>query len=81
MIAEPDPQPSGSNPPAVEVEVVHLICHCQLATSPRLALCGIDVTGLRQGLPSLMGAEQSCVVCTDLARTVVIARRCQRCPR
>jgi hypothetical protein len=62
------------------VTVAHLVCGCQ-RSDPRLALCGTDVTDTHAGTLLLPApAVQSCAVCLDLGRTVLIARRCERCP-
>lgn len=64
-----------------EPDVAHLVCHCQLRARPRIALCGLDVTGNDDlTLNQIIGEAQPCVVCLDLARTALVARRCQRCP-
>ncbi len=58
---------------------VHLVCGCQ-RDDPRLALCGLDVTATHlQTLTLPPGSVQPCIVCHDLARTVLVARRCERC--
>jgi hypothetical protein len=82
MMPSPEPGAShGRTEPPERVTVGHLVCSCQ-RRDPRIALCGLDVTGTHAAtllLPT--GQVQACVVCLDLARTVLVARRCQRCPR
>jgi len=60
-------------PRAVSLHPAHLICHCQVAAVPRLTLCGLDVDHLPR--PGVI----PCVVCWDLGRSVIVARRCERC--
>lgn len=60
------------------VDVVHLICPCQLGADPPRSLCGLDVTDVVL-IADLAGLEP-CVVCLDLGATAVLTRRCDRCP-
>lgn len=78
----PAPEPAGSSPPTPRRRPIgHLCCTCQLRAVPRLALCGTDVTGVREE-PNLRDPDPLawCTVCRDLGRTVLVARRCERCP-
>lgn len=85
MIAHPDP---SARPPVERAPrtsdgrpvIAHLMCVCQRA-DPRLALCGADVTETHHLTLTLHAHEvQPCVVCFDLGRAALIARRCGRCP-
>lgn len=72
------PAPRGGDhltPPSV---FCHLLCPCQARrAAPRLTLCGLDAdTDTTAG----GCAPACCVVCWDLGRTVLVARRCERCP-
>jgi hypothetical protein len=53
----------------------HLACRCQDGAAPPLTLCGVP-------FPPPKGPDHEhrpCAVCHDLARTVLIAGRCERC--
>lgn len=81
MMPSPPAGASHGDPrPPERVTVAHLVCGCQ-RSDPRLALCGSDVTDTHPRTLLLPAdAVQACAVCLDLGRTVLISRRCERCP-
>jgi hypothetical protein len=81
-MAHPSPDISGASHGDTErhpIGLVHLICHCQLHEARRMALCGLDVSDLPRDRDPFADPETLCAVCRDLARTVIVARRCERC--
>lgn len=81
MMPSPDQGASrGTDDHPIGGGVVHLSCECQRGAADPLALCGTPVDVTPDDPVAADDEPQRCVVCFDLARTALVARRCERCP-
>ena len=73
MSIMPQAPDSKTVTPPLGQEPTHGVCPCQVDATPRLAVCGADVSGDGEGWTDTM-----CVVCFDL---VIHRAPCEHCGR
>lgn len=83
MMPSPEPGAShGTDDHPIEPDLSHLMCGCQHGRDEPVALCGCAVEVRGEPVETVAAFDATrCVVCWDLARTAIVAQRCERCPQ